>query len=157
MENNLTHLGSGGTRYHFDSPDRGILEAFKTPRQGEYFVVGLECFEFTSVCPITGQPDFGQIHIAYVPGDRCVESKSLKLYLGAFRNYGAFHEDCVNKIAEDLAAVIDPVFIRVLGDFNVRGGIAIRPLALKWRSSFPKAQKEVVAEMMDNYDRLSRR
>ncbi len=154
MDDGLTHLGSGSTRYSYDSPDKAILEVFKTPRRGAYFVVGLECFEFTSLCPITGQPDFGRIHIVYVPSVLCVESKSLKLYLGAYRNHGAFHEDCVNTILEDLVAVMDPIYVRVLGDFNARGGIAIKPLALKWKLPLAVEDKEAVSEMVSSYDRL---
>ncbi len=157
MDSELTHVGSGSTKYSYDSPDKGILEVFNSPRQGAYFVVGLECFEFTSLCPITSQPDFGQIHILYVPGDLCVESKSLKLYLGAYRNHGAFHEDCVNTILEDLVSVMDPIYLRVLGDFNARGGIAIKPLALKWKTSLNAEDKEQVSEMVSSYDRLSLR
>src|SRR5579863_4450886 len=103
-----------------------MLEAFPNPRPGSPWVVALDCTEFTSLCPMTGQPDFGRIHIHYVPGERCVESKSLKLYLGAYRNHGAFHEDCVNRIADDIASAVEPRWLRVFGDFSVRGGIAIR-------------------------------
>ena len=85
------------------------------------------CPEFTSLCPITGQPDFAEIRIMYLPDERMVESKSLKLYLFSFRNHGAFHEDCVNIIMKDLIALMDPKYIEVTGIFTPRGGISIYP------------------------------
>ena len=83
----------------------------------------MECPEFTCVCPKTGQPDFATIRIRYVPGPRCIELLSLKLYLWSFREEGAFHEDVVNRILDDLVAACSPKYISVTGDFNVRGGI----------------------------------
>ena len=83
--------------------------------------------EFTSLCPITGQPDFATIYISYVPGERMVESKSLKLYLYSFRNHGDFHEDCMNIIMKDLIRLMDPKYIEVWGKFTPRGGISIDP------------------------------
>ena len=87
------------------------------------------CPEFTSLCPITGQPDFAEIKIAYIPAERMVESKSLKLYLFSFRNHGDFHEDCVNIIMKDLVALMQPKYIEVVGLFTPRGGISIYPYA----------------------------
>jgi len=124
----VTLLGNQGTTYDFDyRPD--VLETFvnKHP-ENEYFVT-LDCPEFTSLCPKTGQPDFGRIIIRYIPGERMVESKSLKLYLFSFRNHGDFHEDCVNIIMKDLVKLMQPKYIEVLGLFNPRGGIAIKPFA----------------------------
>ncbi len=121
-------LGNQGTAYEFDyRPD--VLEAFinKHP-EGEYLVT-LDCPEFTSLCPKTGQPDFGRIVISYIPRERMVESKSLKLYLFSFRNHGDFHEDCVNIIMKDLIKLMDPKYIEVRGLFNPRGGISIIPFA----------------------------
>jgi 7-cyano-7-deazaguanine reductase len=89
------------------------------------------CSEFTSLCPVTGHPDYGRLQIDYVPARLCVESKSLKLYLMQYRNEGAFHEDCVNRVANDLFARISPKYLTVYGDFNPRGGIAIRPFAVR--------------------------
>lgn len=126
----LTKLGRR-SGYRYDNPGREMLESFANQHPGSTWVVGLDCLEFTSLCPVTGQPDFGRVFIHYVPGGRCVESKSLKLYLGAYRNHGAFHEDCINRIADDIDAAISPRYLRVLGDFRPRGGIAIRPLALR--------------------------
>ena len=87
------------------------------------------CPEFTTVCPITGQPDFAEIRISYIPDQRMVESKSLKLYLTSFRNHGGFHEDTVNTILKDLKALMDPKYIEVTGLFTPRGGISIYPYA----------------------------
>ena len=94
--------------------------------RSNYFVK-FNCPEFTSVCPITGQPDFGNITISYVPDERLVESKSLKLYMFSFRNQGDFHEDVVNRVMKDLIALLDPKYIEVWGRFLPRGGISIDP------------------------------
>ena len=99
------------------------IETIPNPRQDRDYEVEMECPEFTCVCPKTGQPDFATIRVRYVPGPRCVELLSLKLYLWSFREEGAFHEDVVNRILDDLVAVCSPKFMRVIGDFNVRGGI----------------------------------
>jgi 7-cyano-7-deazaguanine reductase len=99
------------------------LETFPNPNPGRDYLITFDCPEFTCLCPRTGQPDFATIRINYVPGDLCVELKSLKLYLWSFRNEGAFHEAVVNQILDDLAAVCDPRFMEVVGDFYVRGGI----------------------------------
>lgn len=149
----ITHLGNSSTRYRYDGPDKGLLEAFASPRPQARFVVGLECLEFTSLCPITSQPDYGKISIAYVPGALCVESKSLKLYLVSYRNHGAFHEDCVNSIMDDLVDLMDPLFIRVYGDFNSRGGIAIKPLALKVNPELDQEGIDEVDKLLQHYDR----
>jgi 7-cyano-7-deazaguanine reductase len=119
------------TEYRYDSPDAAVLEVFDNPRPGADWAVALICTEFTSLCPVTGQPDYGALRIEYVPAARCVESKSLKLYLMRYRNHGAFHEDCVNRVADDLFAVVAPRYLRVYGDFNPRGGIAIKPMAVR--------------------------
>lgn len=120
----LTLLGSGHTEYPSD-PARAVLESFPNPRPGRDYRIEFDCPEFTSICPITGQPDFGHIEIDYVPGARCVESKALKLYLFAYRNQGAFHETVVNRILDDLVKAIRPRRARVTGRFRPRGGIAI--------------------------------
>ena len=104
-----------------------LLECFLNKHTGNDYWVHFECPEFTSLCPITGQPDFATIHIDYIPGDKMVESKSLKLYLFSFRNHGGFHEDCVNMIMKDLIALMDPKYIEVIGYFTPRGGISIYP------------------------------
>ncbi len=148
----LRALGSARTEYHLDGPDAGLLEAFPNPRPGAAWVVGLDCPEFTSLCPVTGQPDFGRLLIDYVPDGRCVESKSLKLYLFSYRNHGAFHEACVNGVADDLVGLLAPVALRVRGDFNPRGGIAIRPLALRFAEGDPARRREAL-ELFEHYDR----
>ena len=89
----------------------------------------MECPEFTSVCPKTGQPDFGTIHIRYIPGKVCIELKSLKLYLWSYRNEGAFYEKVTNTILNDLVAACSPRWMEVIGDFTVRGGIATQVIA----------------------------
>lgn len=151
----LTKLGSP-TRYRYDHPEASILEAFANQHPGSPWVVGLDCQEFTSLCPMTGQPDFGRVHIHYVPGELCVESKSLKLYLGAYRSHGAFHEDCVNRIADDIVSVIQPRWLRVFGDFTARGGIAIRPLALRFGAGMAAAERSACAELVAQHDAVMR-
>lgn len=99
------------------------LETFPNPHPNRRYTVDIDCPEFTSICPLTGQPDFGTIHIQYVPGPRCVELKSLKLYLWSFRQEGAFYEDVTNRILNDLVEALAPVRITVTGDFRARGGI----------------------------------
>jgi len=122
----LTLLGKSQTKFpQTYAPE--VLETFinKNP-ENDYFVK-FNCPEFTSLCPITGQPDFATITISYVPDQKMVESKSLKLYLFSFRNRGDFHEDCVNIIMKDLIALMDPKYIEVWGKFLPRGGISIDP------------------------------
>ena len=124
----VTLLGNKGTKYEFDyRPD--VLEAFVNKHPENEYLVTLDCPEFTSLCPKTGQPDFGKIIIKYIPRTLMVESKSLKLYLFSFRNHGDFHEDCVNIIMKDLVKLMDPKYIEVKGLFNPRGGISILPFA----------------------------
>ncbi len=125
-EGSVTLLGSGSTRYPQEY-DPGILETFQNKHPENDYFVKFNCPEFTSLCPITGQPDFANIVISYVPAERMVESKSLKLYLFSYRNTGEFHEDCVNRIMKDLIALMDPKYIEVWGRFTPRGGISIDP------------------------------
>ena len=99
------------------------LETFPNPRPERDFEIQIDCPEFTSVCPKTGLPDFGTIHITYVPGDRCIELKSLKYYLNDFRNRGIFYESVTNQILDDLVAACEPRRMKVVGDFTPRGGI----------------------------------
>lgn len=101
------------------------LETFPNRHPGRRYVVKLECAEFTCVCPMTGQPDFATITIRYIPDQRVVESKSLKLYLWSYRNEGTFHEHVTNQILDDLVAALEPHYCQVIGAFGVRGGIAI--------------------------------
>ena len=121
----LTLLGNK-TEYKQDyAPE--VLESFVNKHQENDYWVKFNCPEFTSLCPITGQPDFATILINYIPNINMVESKSLKLYLFSFRNHGAFHEDCVNIIMKDLIKLMDPKYIEVTGIFTPRGGISIHP------------------------------
>ena len=99
------------------------LETFPNPRPGREFEIAIDCPEFTSVCPKTGLPDFGTIRITYVPADTCIELKSLKYYLVAFRDKGIFYEAVTNQILDDLVAACAPVRMTVVGDFTPRGGI----------------------------------
>lgn len=111
---------------HFPaSPDEARLEAFENKYPRRDYWIHFECPEFTSLCPITGQPDFGIIMIDYIPNRRCLESKSLKLYLFSFRNFGTFYEEAVNRILDDLVKACRPRKARVTGKFNPRGGIAL--------------------------------
>ena len=109
------------------NPD--VLETFENKNQDNDYWVRFNCPEFTTLCPITGQPDFAEIRICYVPDVKMVESKSLKLYLFSFRNNGDFHEDCVNTIMKDLVNLMDPKYLEVTGFFTPRGGISIYPYA----------------------------
>ena len=120
-----------------------LLETFENKHQTNDYWVQFNCPEFTTLCPITGQPDFGEIIIKYIPDVRMVESKSLKLYLFSFRNHGDFHEDCVNIIMKDLVKLMDPRYIEVTGIFKPRGGISIFPFANYGR---PGTKYEKLAE-----------
>ena len=100
------------------------LETFANPYPARDYTIEMECPEFTSICPVSGQPDFGTIQIRYVPDQQCIELKSLKLYLWSFRQEGAFHEAGTNTILDDLVAACAPRHMTVVGDFNVRGGIS---------------------------------
>lgn len=107
------------------SPDEAVLEKVPNPHPDTLYLVRFTCPEFTSICPITGQPDFAHLVIDYVPGPALVESKSLKLFLGAFRNHGAFHEDCTLMVAKRLEEAIAPQWLRIGGYWYPRGGIPI--------------------------------
>ena len=108
-----------------ESPKSAVIEKVENPQKGLKYLVRFTCPEFTSLCPITGQPDFAKLVIDYVPGDFLVESKSLKLFLGSFRNHGAFHEDCTVSIARRLCDEIKPEWLRIGGYWYPRGGIPI--------------------------------
>ncbi len=125
----LTLLGSNNPTDYPTEYDPAVLESFDNAHPGQSYMVELECPEFTSLCPKTSQPDFANVTIRYVPDQKLVESKSLKLYLFSFRNKGEFHENCINTIAKDLYALMQPKWIEVRGDFMPRGGISINPVA----------------------------
>ena len=132
MENDRNKEGLSALGRKTDYPSGyapQVLETFVNQHPDNDYWVRFNCPEFTTLCPITGQPDFAEIRIAYIPDQRMVESKSLKLYLGSFRNHGGFHEDTVNTILKDLIALMDPKYIEVTGFFTPRGGISIYPYA----------------------------
>jgi 7-cyano-7-deazaguanine reductase len=128
----LTQLGQNTAAP--TSPEAAILEIVPNPHPETPYLVRFTCPEFTSICPITGQPDFAHLVIDYVPGASLVESKSLKLYLGSFRNHGAFHEDCTVGIGLRLVALMAPVWLRIGGYWYPRGGI---PIDVFWQTGAP--------------------
>ena len=124
----VSSLGAAGVTYPTQyAPE--VLETFINKHPDIEYLVTFTCPEFTSLCPKTGQPDFAKILINYIPRERMVESKSLKLYLFSFRNHGDFHEDCINIIMKDLVKLMDPRYLEVIGLFTPRGGISIYPFA----------------------------
>ncbi|MFI0395031.1 preQ(1) synthase [Paracoccus jiaweipingae] len=125
----LTQLGQETTLPQ--SPEQAVLERVPNPQAGQRYVVRFTQPEFTSLCPMTGQPDFAHLVIDYVPGDWLVESKSLKLFLGSFRNHGAFHEDCTITIGRRLADLLDPQWLRIGGYWYPRGGM---PIDVFWQT-----------------------
>jgi len=116
------------------SPEQAVLETVPNPQVGELYLVRFAAPEFTSLCPITGQPDFAHLVIDYVPNERLVESKSLKLFLASFRNHGAFHEDCTVSIGKRLVEVMQPTWLRIGGYWYPRGGI---PIDVFWQTGMP--------------------
>lgn len=147
--NGVTRLGSRKTVYA-DRYRPSVLETFVNKHSDTDYWVTFTCPEFTSLCPVTGQPDFATITIQYVPGRTMVESKSLKLYLFGFRNRGDFHEDCVNVILKDLRALMEPKYIEVWGRFMPRGGISIDPYVNFGQPGTPYA--ELAAERFRNHN-----
>jgi 7-cyano-7-deazaguanine reductase len=144
LHEQLKSLGEKKTVYAYDQPDAGLLEAFPSPFAlpernpcGAVGTLHIVCPEFTCLCPMTGQPDFATLIIDYQPDQLCVESKSLKLYLGSFRMFGEFHEAGVNRICNDLVKLLDPVSLTVKGEFTPRGGIPFWPTA-EYRKEFVK-------------------
>lgn len=131
----VTLLGNNNTDYKYDY-DPSVLEHFPNKHPENDYVVTFDGYEFTSLCPKTGQPDFAKVFINYIPNEKMVESKSLKLYLFSFRNHGDFHEDCMNIILNDLYALMEPKYIEVIGLFTPRGGISIYPFVNKVNPNF---------------------
>ena len=142
----MTELKSLGkqTDYNFDYKPE-FLEAIPNKNSERNYFVKLDCEEFTCVCPITGQPDFATLKIRYIPAEKLVESKSLKLYLTSFRNAGIFHESAVNRIADDLIKLLEPKYLEIEGLFKVRGGIAIEPFVNFGRGEFEEMAKNRLA------------
>ncbi|MBQ7388092.1 MAG: NADPH-dependent 7-cyano-7-deazaguanine reductase QueF [Paludibacteraceae bacterium] len=146
-KNQLTLLGKKTEYKQNYAPE--VLETFENKHQGRDYWVQFNCPEFTALCPITSQPDFAEIKIAYIPDIKMVESKSLKLYLFSFRSHGAFHEDCVNIIMDDLIKLMDPKYIEVTGLFYPRGGISIYPYANYGRPG--TKYEELAAERLNRH------
>ena len=130
----LTQLGQYTAQPQ--TPEQAVLERVPNPHPGTHYVARFTAPEFTSLCPITAQPDFAHLVIDYIPGEWLVESKSLKLYLTAFRNHGAFHEACTIDIAKRLADLLQPVWLRIGGYWYPRGGI---PIDVFWQTGAPPA------------------
>jgi len=144
----LTLLGNQGTKYSFDY-DPNVLETFENKHPNRDYFVKFNCPEFTALCPITGQPDFATVYISYIPDVKMVESKSLKLYLFSFRNHGAFHEDTMNIMMNDLIELMNPRYIEVWGKFTPRGGISIDPYC-NYGKSGTKYEKMAEHRMMNH-------
>ncbi len=132
MTGGLTQLGQASRLP--ESPEAAVLERVANPSPGRPYMIRFTCPEFTALCPITGQPDFAHVVIDYIARDWIVESKSLKLFLGSFRNHGAFHEACTMMIADRLVALLDPVWLRIGGYWYPRGGI---PIDVFWQTGAP--------------------
>lgn len=137
LHKDLKSLGNTGTKYVYDRPQPELLETFPSPFADKQFnacdadgEIYIRCPEFTCLCPKTGQPDFATIIITYIPNELCVESKSLKLYLGSFRMFGEFHEACVTRICNDLVELLHPLYLKIEGQFAPRGGIPFWPTAV---------------------------
>jgi 7-cyano-7-deazaguanine reductase len=145
----VTLLGSQKTNYPTDyAPE--VLESFLNKNPGQDAWTTFVCTEFTSLCPKTHQPDFAKITINYIADKKMVESKSMKLYLFSFRNHGDFHEDCIQKICDDLNKLLKPKYLEVIGEFTPRGGIAIYPFA-----SASNAQAKYVKIKEDRFTHYS--
>ena len=142
----LTLLGASGSLP--TSPEEAILERVSNPQTNSSYLVRFTCPEFTSVCPVTGQPDFAHLVIDYVPQNWLVESKSLKLYLGAFRNHGAFHEDCTVGIGKRLEELLSPHWLRIGGYWYPRGGM---PIDVFYQSGSPPAELWIPDQEVPSY------
>lgn len=153
----ITKLGQKKTKYQLNNPSIDILETFENKHQNQAYLVTFTMprDEFSSLCPVTSQPDQAKIEILYSPNQEMVESKSLKLYLFSYRNHGAFHEDIVNTIANDLWNLLGPKYLRVFGDFSPRGGIAIKPMVEKWDNpsfAFNCSENNTIKRLVDAWD-----
>ena len=131
-----------------DFPDKNILEKVNNPKIGLDYSIRFTCPEFTSICPVTSQPDFAHIVIDYVPSQFIVESKSFKLYLLGYRNHGAFHEDCTISIAQDIVQLLSPKWLRIGGYWYPRGGI---PIDIFWQTSEQPKNLFIPIHNVDNY------
>jgi 7-cyano-7-deazaguanine reductase len=131
-DNSLTQLGKSTPIP--ESPDKAVLERVANPQKGMNYTARFTAPEFTSICPVTGQPDFGILVLDYLPGEWLLESKSFKLYLNSFRNHGAFHEDCTLAVAKRVVEAIAPAWLRIGGYWNARGGV---PIDVFWQTGAP--------------------
>ncbi len=147
VEKNFSKLGKA-VAYQTDKPNSEILDKIDNPHQDVDYLITFSCPEFTSICPVTSQPDFAHIVIDYIPQSYILESKSLKLYLHSFRNHGAFHEDCTIKIAKDLKNILKPKWLRIGGYWYPRGGI---PIDIFYQTSKPPANIWVKEQNVPNY------
>ena len=129
-------------------PDKNILEKVKNPKIGVNYTVRFTCPEFTSICPVTSQPDFAHIVIDFIPNKFIVESKSFKLYLLGYRNHGAFHEDCTISIAQDIVKLLSPKWLRIGGYWYPRGGI---PIDIFWQTSKKPENLFIPSHNVDSY------
>ena len=142
----LTQLGHQVT--HPAGPADAVLERVKNPAMGKHYIVRLTCPEFTSICPLTNQPDFAHMMVDYIPKLWIVESKSFKFLMGSYRNHGAFHEACTMEIADKLVALLDPVWLRIGAYWYPRGGI---PIDIFWQSSPAPADVWVPTQDVPQY------
>ena len=131
----VSQLGNHNTKYEYSNPSLDILETFENQYPYRDYTTAFEFNEFTSLCPVTGQPDFATIYIRYTPNFFCIETKSLKLYLLAYRQYGSFMETIINKILDDCVEICFPKKMKVLGKFNARGGTKINVIS-SYRSPY---------------------
>ncbi|MBK19576.1 MAG: NADPH-dependent 7-cyano-7-deazaguanine reductase QueF [Rhodospirillaceae bacterium] len=145
-EHDLTQLGAHTPLPA--SPEDATLERVRNPQTGQLYLARFTCPEFTSLCPVTGQPDFAHLVIDYAPDSWIVESKSLKLYLGSFRNHGAFHEDCTVGIAKKLEQLLNPHWLRIGGYWYPRGGM---PIDVFYQSGPPPADLWIPDQGVSNY------
>ena len=142
----LNALGDKSKNPEF--PDKNILEKVNNPKIGLDYNIRFTCPEFTSICPVTSQPDFAHIVIDYVPNKLIVESKSFKLYLLGYRNHGAFHEDCTISIAQDIVDLLSPKWLRIGGYWYPRGGI---PIDVFWQTSEQPKNLFIPDHLVQNY------
>ena len=147
---NLKLLGSGSLPSIGKSPDKSMLECFANQFSSRLYIVNFVFPEFTSLCPVTGQPDFGTISIEYIPDKLCIESKSFKLYMFAYRNYPSFMETITNVILEDMCAVLSPFWCRVKGEFVPRGGVKINVFAEEFKK-ISKDKLNDIKEVVNNW------
>lgn len=135
-------------RADFDQPDKKLLETFENRHVKNIYLIPIFCEEFSCICPVTGQPDFAMIEIVYSPARKCLESKSLKLYLTSYRNYGIFHESVSNRIFDDLWELLEPKYLQVKGNFRPRGGISITPVMQKFDAKLGDSKKTQIMDLI---------